>query len=484
MKIKDKKYKFITDNSSQINPDGAFLLTSQNKKYMKDVEQKGYAVLLSPEELFLQWELDEIKTIAITGTNGKTTCSNLIAHILKNLGQKVAVSGTEGFFLHSKNKVEKITDRGNTTPDIFSTLLNLKKAKKSGAEFFVMEVSSHGIFQKRIEGLRFSAKLFTNLTQDHLDFHKTFKNYCDVKSSFFTDEDCFKIVNGDDENIRFNTKNSFLYSLEKKDSDLFAQNLNFESGICADVFFDTEKYFLKSSMIGKFNLYNILASVLTVRKITHFPFDEIIKSVGDFRGVEGRMEIIYKKKNIEVFTDYAHTPDAIKNVLKSIGRKKNAEKTDHNHLTAEHQKHPSDFSAKIITIVGAGGDRDSGKRAIMSQIACKNSDFVFLTSDNPRFENPKKILKDMRLGVKNFSNYQIIEDRKKAIFTALQKAEKISEKEKVIVAILGKGNENYIELKGKKIPYSDKEEVLLFFSKYVRMKKWIKTIKIFQKDNS
>jgi UDP-N-acetylmuramoyl-L-alanyl-D-glutamate--2,6-diaminopimelate ligase len=445
VEIEDKKYNFITDNSKEINSNGAFLVTEQNKIYKKEVEENGYAIFLTPEEVFEEWSLGEVKIIGVTGTNGKTSVTNIVAHILKNFGKKVAVSGTEGIFLHSKNGIEKIVERGNTTPDIFKTLLNLKKAKESGAEFFVMEVSSHGIFQKRIEGLRFAAKVFTNLTQDHLDFHKTFKNYCEVKSSFFEDKDSVKIINSDDENIKFNKKNSHTYSL-KKNADLFSKNSNFENGIFSEVFFEDKKFLLNSAMVGKFNLYNILASVLTVKKITEFSLEEILKKVKSFSGVDGRMEVVYKQKkaegSIDVFIDYAHTPDAIENVLRSVSENK-----------------------KIIAVVGAGGDRDSKKRAPMAKISCENSDLVFITSDNPRFENPQNILDDMKSGVESFSNYQIIKDRKEAIFKALTLGQKDFENGRdVIIAILGKGNEDYLDIEGLKVPYSDKEEVFSFFN--------------------
>jgi UDP-N-acetylmuramoyl-L-alanyl-D-glutamate--2,6-diaminopimelate ligase len=198
IKVEGEKYKFITDDSREINSDGAFFLTSHNQDYKKEVEEKGCAFFLTPQELFQKWGLGKIKIIGITGTNGKTTTSNIIAHILKNFDKKVAVSGTEGVFLHSKNEVKKIAPRTHTTPEILTTLFNLKKALEAGAEFFVMEASSHGISQKRIEGLEFAVKVFTNLSQDHLDFHKTMEEYAKVKSSFFKDESP-KVINADDQ---------------------------------------------------------------------------------------------------------------------------------------------------------------------------------------------------------------------------------------------------------------------------------------------
>ncbi len=450
MKIKteNKNYSFITDDSRLIGPDGAFLLTEHNRKFKKEAEEKGCAFFLHPEDLFSDWKLSKMKIIGVTGTNGKTTITNIIAHILKKAGKTVAVSGTEGIFLHSKNKVEKIAPRTHTTPEILTTLGNLKTAKEAGAEFFIMEVSSHGIFQKRIEGLEFSAKVFTNLTQDHLDFHKTMAEYAEVKSSFFADEKSVKIINADDKWIKYNPKNTKTYSLKNKNSDFYGENFSFKNGISADVFYKNKKYFLKSKMIGKFNIYNILAAVGTVTELTDLKMVEILENLADFSGVAGRMELLKdiekKGSKMEIFSDYAHTPDAIENVLSSI-----------------------DKSKKIITVIGAGGDRDASKRPIMAKVSAENSDFVFLTSDNPRTEKPENILSDMEKGVVGgFKNYQIITDRKKAIEKAIKKAEEFLENNhSVVVAILGKGDEDYIEIMGKKISYSDREEVEKYFKR-------------------
>lgn len=452
IEVKNEEYRFITDNSREVDSESAFLITEQNKIYKKSVEEKGGAFFLTLTELFSKWELGDIKLIGVTGTNGKTSVTNIIAHILKSLGKKVAVSGTEGIFIHSKEGIEKIVERGITTPDIFSTFINLKKSKESGAKFFVMEVSSHGIFQKRIEGLKFTVKVFTNLTQDHLDFHKTFEEYARVKSSFFKDSESVKIINADDNYIEYNKENTFTYAIEKtvkpnlKGISFLAKNTNFQNGISSDIYFKGKKYILTSPMIGRFNLYNILAAVGAVESLTSFDFANVIESVSDFCGVDGRMEMIYRNKKdtsvIEVFTDYAHTPDAIENVLKAVAKEKTI----------------------TITIVGAGGDRDSEKRPPMAKAACENSDFVFITSDNPRFENPQNILDDLKKGTEGFKNYEVICDRKEATKKALTKSQEIFEKgESIIVAVLGKGNEDYLDVEGVKKPYSDKEEILSYF---------------------
>ncbi len=452
IKINNKKYKYITDDSRIIDKDGAFLLTHHNKKYKKDVEKKNCINFLTVKNILSDWNLSKIKIIGITGTNGKTTTTNIIAHILKKTGQKVIVSGTEGIFLHSKNTIKKIVSRTHTSPEILTTLTNLKKAKELGVDYFIMEVSSHGIFQKRIEGLKFSAKVFTNLSQDHLDFHKTMTEYARVKSSFFEDKKTIKIINLDDKLIKYNLKNSKTYSLKNKKSDLYANNFNFSDGITTDIFYKLnnkiKKNELNSQMIGKFNLYNILAAILTIKSVTKLKMTDILEYLSDFNGIAGRMELLkeYQKKGfkMKILSDYAHTPDAIKNILESL-----------------------DKNNKIITIIGAGGDRDISKRPLMAKVASENSSFLFLTSDNPRSEDPCKIITDMEKGIgNNFKNYKIVVDRKKAIKEALKMAKNFLEKkESIIVAMLGKGDENYIEIMEKKIPYSDREEVYNFFEK-------------------
>ena len=439
IEVKNKEYNFITDDSRLVNEETAFLITEHNQKYFEEVKNKT-KFFLKPEDLFKEWNLDKIKIVGITGTNGKTTTTNIIAYILKNNNFKVAVSGTEGVFLHTKNEIKKIAPRTQTTPDVLVNLFNLKTSLEAGADFFVMEVSSHGIFQNRIEGLKFDGKIFTNLTQDHLDFHKTMEEYARVKSSFFQDE-VLKIINLDDDWIQFNPKNAVTYSL-KKDADFKILNASFKNKIWAELLYKDKVYEIKSKMIGKFNLYNLLGGIALVKKLTDLDLEKIIKSAENFTGVAGRMEILFEHqkadKKIEVFSDYAHTPDAIEKVLNSL-----------------------DKNSKIISLIGAGGDRDKSKRPLMAEFAAKNSDFVFLTSDNPRTEKPENILKDMEEGVKEkYQNYEIILDRKEAIKKALKKAEEIFKSgDSVFVAILGKGDEDYIDINNQKIPYSDREEV-------------------------
>ncbi len=427
IKIQKDKFKFITDDSRLLDKETLFLLTKHNKKYFNFKNE-----YITPSELFNFWNLKKLKIIGITGTNGKTSISNMIAETLANFNKKVALAGTEGIFLISNKKRKKIFPKNRTTPEILETLSFMKTASDNGAEYYVMEVSSHGIAQGRIKGINFEIKIFSNLSQDHLDFHKNMENYAKTKSSFFQDE-TKKIINIDDKWIKYNPKNLFSYSLKNKKADLFAKIKKDSDNLTADIFYLKNKYPFKSNLIGDFNLYNFLASTGALLKL-NFKMNDILEKLSRFKSVPGRMEIIFQNENIKILTDFAHTPDAIEKVLKSI---KN--------------------NGKIYTILGAGGDRDKEKRPIMAENACENSDFVFFTSDNPRNEDPEKILNDMTKNLKH-KNWTKITDRKKAVKKAIE--EIFNKKDKAILILLGKGDENYIEIKNKKIKYSDREEVL------------------------
>jgi UDP-N-acetylmuramoyl-L-alanyl-D-glutamate--2,6-diaminopimelate ligase len=370
--------KIITDSTNEYKKGIFFLLTSQNKKYYINQD------FITPYEL-----LKNIKTkfIGITGTNGKTTTSFLIGYILKNLGFSVGVQGTEGFYLNEELKEEKTL----TTPPIITTIDRVYKYKP---DYFVMEVSSHAIIQNRIDGINFSLKIFTNLSQDHLDYHKTMKEYKKAKELFFQDE-TLKIINKK-YNLKINKKNSFFYP----------QNLK-----------------ANPKLIGEFNKENFEAAVLGVHKLTKIDFEKIIKIAENFKGLAGRMEEVAKK----VIIDFAHTPDGMEKVLSAIKDKK-------------------------IVVFGAGGDRDKTKRKIMGKVADKFANYIILTNDNPRCENPKDILKEIAKGIKK-TPFEIIEDRKEAI----KKAIKLQKDEYVM--ILGKGDEKYMQFCNKKIPFSDREVI-------------------------
>lgn len=409
---------FITDNSKDATAGCYFVISSSNSKYASNALEAG-ANLISPLRAIELLGLKErIKIIGITGTNGKTTTAFLLAHTLSNLGYKCAISGTCGSFVDGK----QIAQKGLTTSQILETLSYIKEAVESGCEYFIMEVSSHAIAQNRIEGLDFALKIFTNLSQDHLDFHKSFDEYARVKSSFLSDE-CDKIINGDDENIRYSSLNSLTYSLIN--GDIVASKFELKSAIEAVIKSQNQTANLSLNLHGKFNLYNALGVIAAVKKLLNLDLQIICNALKGFNGVAGRMEIVSRSPDIIV--DFAHTPDGIEKVLSSIEE------------------------SELIVVFGAGGDRDKSKRSIMGQIVAKYAKIAIVTSDNPRSEEPSSIID--QVASKMPPNTIKIVDRKEAIAKAMamQNGE--------VLLILGKGDENYQEINGVKYPFSDQKIV-------------------------
>ena len=421
--IPDKKYQYITDDNRFCDKNTAFLITKQNQKFTKN----NCCCNINLDDIRSVFYIDEVKIIGITGTNGKTTTSSLIYSLLLDLGYKVALQGTRGFFINGK-EVEKMS---HTTPPILDTYRHIYQAVAEDCDFFVMEVSSHAIAQERIETLNFKLKVHTNITGDHLDFHQTMANYIAVKNSFFQDESQ-KIINIDDKNIRYNIKNSYTYSLENfATSKLLAYSIKDEvSGILS---FGTETADFYSNLFGFFNLYNILASVLSVKVLTNKPLSEITTQIENFFGVEGRMEVVSFDPLIIV--DFAHTPDGIKQVLTTF-------KTQ-----------------KLITIFGAGGNRDKIKRGLMGKVAEELSHKIILTSDNPRCENPEDIIQDILTGINNIEKIEVQPDRYEAIKFGIDFILKQEDSQKYILLILGKGDEQYQYFCDKKILFDDRKVV-------------------------
>lgn len=426
MKIKiDENY--ITDNSNECEKGCFFLQNSQNFNFTQEAKNRG-AIIINHEKLKDILKIDKnIKIVGITGTNGKTTTANIIASSLQNLGFGVVLCGTRGAFLNDK----RIDEKGLTTSCNLKIFDYLKTASENKCKFLVMEVSSHAIAQNRIDGVDFAIKIFTNLSQDHLDFHKTFENYANIKSSFFSDESV-KIINLDDKNIKFNPKNSYTYSL-KNSADFFVSSYNLKDQITAKLQTNQGEISLKSPLVGEFNLYNLLASFAAVKILTNYDNEKIALSLQNFKGVEGRVQIVHK--NPLVIVDFAHTPDGIEKVLKAFSQE------------------------KIICVFGAGGDRDNTKRPLMGQIAQNFSEICIVTSDNPRSEKPELIIEEIIKGMKKTDKVIIEADRKKAIFKALSLA-----KNGQMVAILGKGDEDYQEIQGIKYHFSDKEIVEEYYA--------------------
>ena len=370
----------------------------------------------------------KLNLIGITGTNGKTTISTLLYDLYRNLGIKSGLISTVKISVGDNDYKAK-----QTTPDSLSINSYLNEMVKSEVRYCFMEVSSHGIHQNRIEGLNFKGGVFTNLTHDHLDYHENFENYRDTKKQFFDSlsPDSFALTNNDDKNgmvmLQNTTADKYTYSLNSI-SDFKARILesSFEG-----MLLKTNNSEFWSKLVGRFNAYNIL-SVYSVGSILGLPKEELLKGLSDLDAVVGRFQF-YKKNKITAIVDYAHTPDALENILRSINEIKTA---DNN----------------LITVVGCGGNRDKTKRPVMGDIASSLSSRVIYTSDNPRNEDPDLIIKEMISGVKlSNSNKTIsISNRKEAIKAACQFAQSND-----IILVAGKGHEAFQEINGIKNDFDD-----------------------------
>lgn len=373
-------------------------------------------------------ELNKLTLLGVTGTNGKTTTCYLTYQLLKILGRKVAYMGTIGFYFN-----DEVIDLPNTTPEILTVYKLLLSALEKGCEIVVMEVSSHAIALDRIAGLKFKVGAFTNLTEDHLDYHKTMENYLNTKLEFVSKCDTF-IANVDDENGHLFLENT------NKPTELGEKGNNFKildykiHPDSTDIIFKTwygETFNVKTNLTSKFNVYNYLTALVLTNQCEE-SIEDIISVTKDIYPPPGRCET-YKVKNGYVVIDYAHTPDAEEKVIDAY--KELAKK-------------------RIITLIGCGGDRDPIKRPIMGSIATEKSDFAIFTNDNPRTEDEKLIMEDILKGVKK-DNYKVIYDRKEAIRYAIDLIE-----DDDILLLLGKGHEDYQVIGTEKIHLSDKEEVL------------------------
>lgn len=372
-----------------------------------------------------------LKLVGVTGTNGKTTTTTLLYELFTKLGYACALVSTIKIIIDG----EEIPST-HTTPDILILNKMFREAVDRGCEYAFMEVSSHGIHQNRIAGLHFEVAGFTNITHDHLDYHKTFSNYIAAKKKFFDDlpKTSTAISNADDKNGSVMLQNTIaskkMYAL-KTDADFKAKILEHRfDGM--QLQFNNKEFW--TSLIGEFNAYNLLL-VFGIASILGQDELEVLTALSTLVNVDGRFQTFQTNSGIIVIVDYAHTPDALENVLKTIEgiRTKNE---------------------KLITVVGCGGDRDRTKRPEMADIASEKSNLAIFTSDNPRTEDPEEILKEMEVGVKpQFYNRTLkITDRKEAIKTALKMAEP-----KDIILIAGKGHETYQDIKGVKNHFSDVE---------------------------
>ena len=452
------KVNNVTKNSSEIKPGDLFVAIKGSKSdghdFINDAIIKGAKCILCEKIIdveddnltfvitkcsketysrvcsnFFDNPSNKLKLIGITGTNGKTTSSNLLYQMFTINNIKSGLISTNEIIIGSDKFETSLT-----TPDSYDLNFYLNKMVSNGIRFCFMEVSSHAIDQRRISGLNFDLAIFTNITHDHLNYHKTFKNYLNVKKRFFDDlfKDSISLINIDDKNSNYIVQNttSKVYRLSLlKDADYKLKIIeNSFTGLMIKV--DNE--LINTQLIGKFNAYNLL-TVLSASKLLNLESKKILVGLSMLKNPDGRFDIVQMNKIIGI-VDYAHTPDALLNVLETISDIKNNENS-------------------IITVVGCGGGRDKEKRFKMGRIASKYSNKVIFTSDNPRDEDPKLIIDDMISGVDDEDKKKVINivDRKKAI----ERASKIV-KPNDILLIAGKGHENYQIIKSKKIEFNDK----------------------------
>ena len=406
-------------------------ITIEGVTYVKvDNTSKALAIMASN---YYGVPSENLRLVGVTGTNGKTTIATLLYQLFKKAGYKVGLLSTVKIFVDQKEY--KAT---HTTPDSLTINKYLSEMNNEGVEFCFMEVSSHGIHQSRTEGLCFEGAIFTNLTHDHLDYHETFAEYRDVKKSFFDNlpKSAFSLVNIDDKNgavmLQNTVSKKYTYAL-KSYADYRAQILeNQLNGLFLKIN-DNEVW---TKLIGNFNAYNLLA-IYGTADLLGLESVEVLRLMSELDSVSGRFQYLISEEKITAIVDYAHTPDALKNVLETV-----------NSIRTKNEK--------LITVVGCGGDRDKTKRPIMAHIASALSDKVIFTSDNPRTENPEQIIKDMEVGVQpqNFKKTMSIVDRNQAIKTACQLANAND-----IILIAGKGHETYQEINGVKTNFDDYKKV-------------------------
>ena len=381
----------------------------------------------------------KLKLVGVTGTNGKTTIATLLYNMFRTMGHRCGLLSTVCNYIEGE-----AIPTDHTTPDPIELNMLLGRMAEAGCEYAFMECSSHAIAQKRIGGLNFAGGIFTNLTRDHLDYHKTFENYRDAKKKFFDDlpKTAFAITNADDKNgmiMTQNTKATVKTYSTRSMADFKAHIIecHFEG-----MYLEMDGHEVGVQFIGKFNVSNLLA-VYGAARMLGKPAEDILVVMSTLKSVAGRLEPIQSLDGVTGIVDYAHTPDALENVLKAIHEVQNGK-------------------GQVITVCGAGGNRDKGKRPLMAQEAVKQSDRVIITSDNPRFEEPQDIINDMLEGLTPQQRKKVVSivDRREAIRTACMMAEKGD-----VILVAGKGHEDYQDVKGVKHHFDDREELRLAFEK-------------------
>ena len=420
---KGAKIVVCEDLPETLNNEITFIKVKDSSKVLGQLASNFYG---NPSE--------KLNLIGITGTNGKTSATTLLFDIFKNLGFQSALISTVEYRI-----ADEIIPSTHTTPDVLTLNKILAKAVETGCEYAFMEVSSHGIDQNRTEGLHFKIAGFTNITHDHLDYHKTFDAYLKTKKRFFDElnPEAIAITNIDDKNgnvMLQNTKTQEKTYALKTMADYHGRILEADfNGMLLN--FNGKEFW--STLTGKFNVYNLLlAFAVTIE--CGFHEEDVLKAISNLKRVKGRFETLKSEGGIFFVVDYAHTPDALENILDSI-----------NEIRTKNER--------LITVFGCGGDRDHAKRPEMGKIATRKSTLAIITSDNPRTENPAEIIKEIEAGVEpqNYSKYTSIPDRKDAIKMAIKFAEP-----KDIILVAGKGHEDYQEINGVKHHFDDKEVII------------------------
>jgi len=408
----------------------------ENITYIQ-VEDSNSALALIASN-FYNHPSSKLKLIGITGTNGKTTVATLLYKLFQNAGYKTGLLSTVKILVDTKQY-----EATHTTPNSVAINYYLNEMVELGVDFCFMEVSSHGIHQKRTEGLQFAGGVFTNLTHDHLDYHKTFNEYRDVKKSFFDalPKSAFALVNIDDKNGMVMLQNT----KAKKQSYALKTMADFKAKIIENQFsglvLNINNNEVYTKLIGRFNAYNLLA-VYGVSILLGLDSTEALQHLSKLENVTGRFQYFISKGGVTAIVDYAHTPDALKNVLETINEIRTG-------------------NEQVITVVGCGGNRDKAKRPVMGRIASQLSTQVLVTSDNPRNENPQTIIEEIEAGIEpqNLRKSISILDREQAIKTAAKLAKKGD-----IILIAGKGHETYQEIQGVKRHFDDYEQITKYLN--------------------
>lgn len=457
IEFEDREVSDITDNSAKIKKDCVFVCVKggsfDGHTVAAEALEKGAAAVVTERDLGLERQIvvensrkcygelcaawfghpeKKMKFIGVTGTNGKTTMTNVIRTVLAECGHKTGLIGT------IQNQIgDKVVQTANTTPMAYEYMDLLSRMAEEGCDTVVMEVSSFGLVQHRIGPTHFDVSVFTNLTQDHLDYHGTMEEYYRAKKMLFEISDT-AVINTDDEYGRrlYSEINGEKYSFSRKHSaDFRAENILLgDGGTTFRLSYEGESTDVNMKMTGTFNVENITASFAACKKFG-IPSDKILSVISSYPGVKGRCEIIPTGKDFTVICDYAHTPDAVSNILGSVKEY---------------------CTGRLICLFGCGGNRDSKKRPLMAKAAAEYSDLIIVTSDNPRDEEPEAIISDILTGLEGTdTEYIVVTDRREAIYKALSEAQKND-----IIVLAGKGHEDYQILKNNEHIHFDEREVV------------------------